>query len=280
MKERYKNIRKKFNQIIKEKYNLKEKRSRSFIEPNHNYIRREKDNNNNNDDFNITKNIFYKNEENNTNSILNTKFNILKKSLDKLSLIIEKNSNKENKYIDDAIKNIINIKYYYINELNNDSIRINNDLKLINREFNNKMKNKEANEFVEVDDLINNLTNESNNIINNSINKINFYSDNQQKYFDNINKDIKDQIKEINNDSNNDLIYSNQKYNLIMNDISSFNKKILLLDNEENNNRENFKKDINNILNYEIDNLNNNDYNEMFNSLELYKNGKKNLNFH
>ena len=92
MKQRYDNIRKKFNQILNEKNKFKEKRSHSFIEPNNNYIKNELDNN---DSFILTKNSFYKKDESN-NIILNKKYNILKKSLDKLQLIIEKNIKEEN----------------------------------------------------------------------------------------------------------------------------------------------------------------------------------------
>jgi len=72
MKERYNYIRKRFNQIIKEKNNLKERRSRSFIEPNKNYIQQDSENTIN--ECNMTKYSFYEENINEPNFILDKKF--------------------------------------------------------------------------------------------------------------------------------------------------------------------------------------------------------------
>ena len=89
---------------------------------------------------------------------------------------------------------------------------------------------------------------------------------NQQNYFYKINQDMKRQIEDINLSYNNDMQYSNQKYNIIMNDINAFKDKIYKSDKKEKINREEFKEEISCILNGEIDKLTND---EMMNSIEL-----------
>lgn len=272
MKERYDIIRKRFKQIINEKNNLKEKRNHSFIESNNNSIKKELGNKNS---FNLTKNSFYKKEKFKKNLVLNQKYYILKKSLDKLQLILEKNINEENIYKNDIIGNIHNIKSYYMNELTKDTISLQNDLQSIKNEFLEEIKIRESNKDDinnEVNNLVNSFTNNNNIEINCPKNKINLYRNNQQNYFSNINKEIKQQIREVNLSCNNDIQYSNQKYEIIMNDISSFNNKIRILDKEEAVNREKFKEEITYILNCEIDNFKST---EMINSIELIKTGKK-----
>lgn len=267
MNEKYKIIRKKFQQIINEKNNLKEKRSKSFIEINNSYIPHETENNNNNNDIsNITKNSFYIKEDNTMNAILNKKFNILKKSLDKLQLIIENNINNDNKETNKIIDNIYQIKNHYKNELINDSISMSNDLQLIKKEFSNEIKKRETSELDAWTD-VNNLKNEMASNINESRDRINFYLNNQQNYLNNINKKITDQVEQINNSFNNDMQYSNQKYNIIMNDITSINNKINIFDSKEGINRQNFKDSITCILNSEIDKIKNDELNSSFDVL-------------
>lgn len=274
MKQRYDNIRKKFKQIVNEKNKFKEKRSHSFIESNNNYINNEMDNE---DSFHLTKNSFYKKEEYNINIILNKKYNVLKKSLDKLQLILQKSINEENNHKNDIIENAHNIKNYYIKELANNTIAINNDLKCIQNEFQDEMKKREDYKNIinnEISNLVKDITNTTNNTLNNPIYKIQYYKNNQQNNFVDINKDMKEQIQEFNLFCNNDMKYSNQKYNIIINDIMSFKDKINISDKKENLNREKFKEEIRFILNSEIDNLHNN---EMLNSLDIIKNGKNNF---
>ena len=271
MKQRYGNLRKRFKQIINEKNKFKEKRSHSFIEPDSNYFKKELDDNEN-DSFTLTKNSFYKKEENNINIILNKKYNILKKSLDKLQLILEKNIKEDNIYKNNAIQNVYNIKNYYINELANDTFALSNELQIIKNVFEdgiNKRKEYKNNIYNEVNNLVGDITKNTTNTndeVNNPRNKIELYMNNQQNYFHKINQDMKRQIEDINLSCNDDMQYSNQKYNIIMNDINAFKDKIYKSDKKEKINREEFKEKISCILNDEIDKITND---EMINSIEL-----------
>ena len=276
MKEKFKNIRTRFKQLINEKNNLKGRRNNSFIDINYNYEIKPKDNNYN-DEFNLTKNninVENKNNDFKMNSILDKKFNILKQSLEKIQLLIENNINKENQNTNNIINKIQNINNNYMNELLNDGIRIKNDLKNIQKEYSKDIKKQESNQLdsdIEVNDLINEITKETKKQIYEPMDKINFFKNNQQKYFEDINNKIKENFEDINNSCNNDIEYSNQKFNIIMNDINSFNNQVYMLDNEENVNRENFRKSINDILNIEIDNLKSG---ELVKSIDFYKKEK------
>ena len=269
MEERYHSIKKKFHQILKEK-NRKEKINKSFIESNKNDNPQE-DKNEYTESYNFTKNSFYRNEEANKNMILEQKFNVLKDSLDKLQIVLEKNIQNNNNSTNEVIQKINDIKNFYMNELENDSLIINNDLTTIKNEVNDVINNK-LNQNSEVNNIINTLEIEKNNQIEESMNKINFYSNNQQNYLANINKDINLRINEINELYDNNINYSNQKKDIILNNICTFNNKLNKMYNEEKKHRENFKNGINSILNCEIDNLRSID---LYNSLELIKNGEK-----
>lgn len=293
MNEKLKNIRKKFKQLINEKNNLKVHRSksRSFFEINSNYVQPEEEKRN--DELNLTKNSIKMNQNinaidiknkndtfNNTyngmNSILNTKFNILKSSLDKLQLLLENNIINEAKSTNSIIENIHNIKNYYKNEIIvNESKIVDNNLKNVKREYMKEFQKRKSNKLdsdIEVTNLIDEFQNELNGNINESVNKISIYNNNQIDYFNNIDKKVKEQFEEINMNNNNDIQYSNKKYNLIMENINSFNDKCYMIENEENINRENFKNSINEILNLEIDNLKSG---EFTNSLDLLKSREK-----
>ena len=271
MKEKYKNITKKFKQIINEKNSLKEKRSKSFIENNIGYLSNEAENNNN-DVCNLTKNSFYIKEDNNMNIILNKKFDVLKKSLDKLQLIIENNINYDIKETNNTIENIEQIKNNYKNELINDSVIMTNDLQLIRKDFSNKIKKIELNLETNINSIINNATNEIKSNIKEEHDKLNYYLNNQQNYFNNINQNISEELKQINNNYNDDIQHSTQKYSVIMNDITTLNNKIALFDKKEEINRQNFRDSITYILNSEIDKIKNDD---LFNSLDLLKSIEK-----
>jgi len=292
MNEKFKNIRKKFKQLINEKNNLKVHRSksRSFFEINSDYIQREEEKKN--EEFNLTKNSIrnrninandiknkndtFNNTYNGINSVLNTKFNILKSSLDKLQLLLENNIANETKCTNNIIKNIRNIKNYYKNEIIvNETNNLDNNLKTIKREYMKEIKKRKSNKLdsdIEVTNLIEDFQNELKENINESVNKINSYNSNQINYFNNIDINVKEQFDEINKNNNNDIQYSNQKYNLIMENVNSFNDKLYSIENEENINRENFKNSINEILNLEIDNLKSG---EFTNSLDLFKSREK-----
>ena len=292
MNEKFKNIRKKFKQLINEKNNLKVHRSksRSFFEINSDYIQREEEKKN--EEFNLTKNSIrnrninandiknrndtFNNTYNGINSVLNTKFNILKSSLDKLQLLLENNIANETKCTDNIIKNIRNIKNYYKNEIIvNETNNLDNNLKTIKREYMKEITKRKTNKLdsdIEVTNLIEDFQNELKENINESVNKINSYNSNQINYFNNIDINVKEQFEEINMNNNNDIQYSNKKYNLIMENVNSFNDKLYSIENEENMNRENFKNSINEILNLEIDNLKSG---EFTNSLDLFKSREK-----
>jgi len=290
MNEKFKNIRKKFKQLINEKNNLKVHRSksRSFFEINSNYVQPEEEKRN--DELNLTKNPInmnrnineidkndtFNNTYNSMNSILNTKFNILKSSLDKLQLLLENNIINEAKSTNNIIENIHNIKKYYKNEITvNESKIVDNNLKNVKREYMKEFQKRKSNKLdsdIEVTNLIDEFQNELNGNINESVNKISIYNNNQIDYFNNIDKKVKEQFDEINMNNNNDIQYSNKKYNLIMENINSFNDKCYMIENEENINRENFKNSINEILNLEIDNLKSG---EFTNSLDLLKSREK-----
>ena len=293
MNEKFKKIRKKFKQLINEKNNLKVHRSksRSFFEINSNYIQREEEKKN--DEFNLTKNAInmnrniniidiknknddFNNTYNGINSILDTKFNILKSSLDKLQLLLENNIINETKTTNNIIENIHNIKNYYKNEIIvNESNIVDNNLKNVKREYMKEFKKRKSNKLdsdIEVTNVIEEFQNELKENINESVNKISSYNNNQINYFNNIDKKVKEQFDEINTNNNNDIQYSNKKYNLIMENVNSFNDKLYMIENEENINRENFKNSINEILNLEIDNLKSD---EFTNSLVLLKSREK-----
>ena len=290
MNEKFKNIRKKFKQLINEKNNLKVHRSksRSFFEINSNYVQPEEEKRN--DELNLTKNPInmnrnineidkndtFNNTYNSMNSILNTKFNILKSSLDKLQLLLENNIINEAKSTNNIIENIHNIKNYYKNEIIiNESKVVDNNLKNVKREYMKEFQKRKSNKLdsdIEVTNLIDEFQNELNGNINESVNKISIYNNNQIDYFNNIDKKVKEQFDEINMNNNNDIQYYNKKYNLIMENINSFNDKCYMIEKEENINKENFKNSINEILNLEIDNLKSG---EFTNSLDLLKSREK-----
>ena len=293
MNEKFKNIRKKFKQLINEKNNLKfhRSKSRSFFEINSNYIQGEEEKKN--DELNLRKNSInmkrninalankkendaFNNTYNGINSILSTKFNILKSSLDKLQLLLENNIINETKSTNNIIENIHNIKNYYKNEIIvNESNIVDNNLKNVKREYMKEFKKRKSNKLdsdIEVTNVIEEFQNELKENINESVNKISSYNNNQINYFNNIDKKVKEQFDEINTNNNNDIQYSNKKYNLIMENVNSFNYKLYMIEKEENINRENFKNSINEILNLEIDNLKSG---EFTNSLDLLKSREK-----
>ena len=90
MKERYGDIKNEFRQILNKKNKPNDRRNRSFIEFDSKYIQQETEDNNL---LSLTKNSFYKKEYNSEEegAILNKKYNILKKTLDKLQIILENN---------------------------------------------------------------------------------------------------------------------------------------------------------------------------------------------
>ena len=130
MKERYGDIKNEFRQILNKKNKPNDRRNRSFIEFDSKYIQQETEDNNL---LSLTKNSFYKKEYNSEEegAILNKKYNILKKTLDKLQIILENNIEKEKKETNDKIKKINNIKTYYINELINEKIFMKDGLDLL-----------------------------------------------------------------------------------------------------------------------------------------------------
>ena len=211
MNEKFKNIRKKFKQLINEKNNLKVHRSksRSFFEINSNYIQGQEEKKN--DELNLTKNSIiinrninaidikkendtFNNTYNGINSILNTKFNILKSSLDKLQLLLENNIINETKSTNNIIENIHNIKKYYKNEIIvNETKIVDNNLKNVKREYMKEFQKRKSNKLdsdIEVTNLIDEFQNELKDNINESINKISSYNDNQINYFNNIDKKV------------------------------------------------------------------------------------------
>ena len=113
MKDKYKIIRKNFEKIISEKNIEKQKRNKSFIISHNKYI--EENIESNRSALNYTKNSCL-NEEN-KKDILNKKFNILKKTLEKLQFIIEKNIKSESDCTFFMMDNIKKVKNFYINEI-------------------------------------------------------------------------------------------------------------------------------------------------------------------
>ena len=164
-----------------------------------------------------------------------------------------------------------------MNELSKDENALSGGLKSIKNKFEDEIKKREVYKYdiyKEINYLVDDIINNKNNEINNPRKKIEFYMNNQQNIFYKINKDIKEGIEEINSFCNNDIQYSNQKYNKMINDITSFKDKIYISDKKESLNRGKFKEDISFILNSEIDSLNKN---EMMSSIELIKNRKNNF---
>ena len=148
MKERYNNVRKRFNKIISLKTNEKDKRNKSFILSHKKYIEDETDSYNNS--FNLTKNSFFVKEEskdykNNKFMILDKKYNILKKSLEKLKILIEININSEKESTNDIINNINILKEKHINELTKEKKIMDNNLILIKDKYINEIENNEGN---------------------------------------------------------------------------------------------------------------------------------------
>ena len=121
MKEKYKKIRNRFEQIVYEKNEEKEKRNKSFIESHKKNM--EIVITDNEIDLNLTKNSFTSKEKKKVNKddkrlIFNKKFNILKKAIEKLKFLIEKNINNENLITNEIIENIFVLEQFYKNELN------------------------------------------------------------------------------------------------------------------------------------------------------------------
>ena len=192
MNEKYNNIRKRFKQIITEKNNEKEKRNKSFIQSHKKYLDDNSDNTSDNSYLNLTKNSFFlKNEKeggvSNNNNILDKKFNLLKKSIEKLQFIVEKNIKNEKNSTNNIVKNINQIKNFYINELLKEQNSMENDLNIIKEKYVKEIDNNEINI---IDRDIKEFMNNNMNDINNTIDKINVYANKQNNLFNNINADI------------------------------------------------------------------------------------------
>ena len=123
MKDKYKIIRKNFEKIISEKNIEKQKRNKSFIISHNKYI------------------------EENKKDILNKKFNILKKTLEKLQFIIEKNIKSESDCTFFMMDNIKKVKNFYINEFINDKKSFDRNLNIKRENILNKIENNEKNKL-------------------------------------------------------------------------------------------------------------------------------------
>ena len=187
MKDKYKIIRKNFEKIISEKNIEKQKRNKSFIISHNKYI--EENIESNRSALNYTKNSCL-NEEN-KKDILNKKFNILKKTLEKLQFIIEKNIKSESDCTFFMMDNIKRVKNFYINEFINDKKSFDRNLNIKRENILNKIENNEQNKlFSDIKIMLdNNLNN-----INQQLNKLNIYTNKQNNYFNNINEDINEQM--------------------------------------------------------------------------------------
>ena len=241
MKDKYKIIRKNFEKIISEKNIEKQKRNKSFIISHNKYI--EENIESNRSALNYTKNSCL-NEEN-KKDILNKKFNILKKTLEKLQFIIEKNIKSESDCTFFRMDNIKKVKNFYINELLNDKKSFDRNLNIKRENILNKIENNEQNKLSS--DIKIMLDNNLNNM-NQQLNKLNIYTNKQNNYFNNINEDINEQMIIIYNTIKQNEINDGQKIEKIKNKIKYFGDK-------ENIKREKFREDIFSILNIELNKL-------------------------
>ena len=185
MNDKYKIIRKKFEKIISDKNIEKQKRNKSFIISHNKYIE-ENIESNDRSALNKTKNSFLLNEEN-KREILNKKFHILKKTLEKLQFIIEKSIKNESDFSFGMIDNIKKLKNIYINEFINDKKSFDKDLNIKGEDILKKIENTEQNILSNNIKIM--LDNNLNNI-NQQLNKLNIYTNKQNNYFNNINEDI------------------------------------------------------------------------------------------
>ena len=175
MKDKYKIIRKNFEKIISEKNIEKQKRNKSFIISHNKYI--EENIESNRSALNYTKNSCL-NEEN-KKDILNKKFNILKKTLEKLQFIIEKNIKSESDCTFFMMDNIKKVKNFYINEFINDKKLFDRNLNIKRENILNKIENNEQNKLSS--DIKIMLDNNLNNI-NQQLNKLNIYTNKQNNF--------------------------------------------------------------------------------------------------
>lgn len=240
-KDKHKTTRKNFEKIISEKYIEKQKRNKSFIISHNKYI--EENIESNRSALNYTKNSCL-NEEN-KKDILNKKFNILKKTLEKLQFIIEKNIKSESDCTFFMMDNIKKVKNFYINEFINDKKSFDRNLNIKRENILNKIENNEQNKLSS--DIKIMLDNNLNNI-NQQLNKLNIYTNKQNNYFNNINEDINEQMIIIYNTIKQNEINDGQKIEKIKNKIKYFGDK-------ENIKREKFREDIFSILNIELNKL-------------------------
>ena len=241
MKDKYKIIRKNFEKIISEKNIEKQKRNKSFIISHNKYI--EENIESNRSALNYTKNSCLNKE--NKKDILNKKFNILKKTLEKLQFIIEKNIKSESDctfFMMDTNKKVEN---FYINEFINDKKSFDRNLNIKRENILNKIENNEQNKSSS--DIKIMLDNNLNNM-NQQLNKLNIYTNKQNNYFNNINEDINEQMIIIYNTIKQNEINDGQKIEKIKNKIKYFGDK-------ENIKREKFREDIFSILNIELNKL-------------------------
>lgn len=241
MKDKYKIIRKNFEKIISEKNIEKQKRNKSFIISHNKYI--EENIESNRSALNYTKNSCL-NEEN-KKDILNKKFNILKKTLEKLQFIIEKNIKSESDCTFFMMDNIKKVKNFYINEFINNKKSFDRNLNIKRENILNKIENNEQNKLSS--DIKIMLDNNLNNM-NQQLNKLNIYTNKQNNYFNNINEDINEQMIIIYNTIKQNEINDGQKIEKIKNKIKYFGDK-------ENIKREKFREDIFSILNIELNKL-------------------------
>ena len=241
MKDKYKIIRKNFEKIISEKNIEKQRGGGSFIISHNKYI--EENIESNRSALNYTKNSCL-NEEN-KKEILNKKFNILKKTLEKLQFIIEKNIKSESDCTFFMMDNIKKVKNFYINEFINDKKSFDRNLNIKRENILNKIENNEQNKLSS--DIKIMLDNNLNNM-NQQLNKLNIYTNKQNNYFNNINEDINEQMIIIYNTIKQNEINDGQKIEKIKNKIKYFGDK-------ENIKREKFREDIFSILNIELNKL-------------------------
>ena len=241
MKDKYKIIRKNFEKIISEKNIEKQKRNKSFIISHNKYI--EENIESNRSASNHTKNS--RSNKENKKDILNKKFNILKKTLEKLQFIIEKNIKSESDCTFFMMDNIKKVKNFYINEFINDKKSFDRNLNIKRENILNKIENNEQNKLSS--DIKIMLDNNLNNI-NQQLNKLNIYTNKQNNYFNNINEDINEQMIIIYNTIKQNEINDGQKIEKIKNKIKYFGDK-------ENIKREKFREDIFSILNIELNKL-------------------------
>ena len=177
---------------------------------------------------------------------LNLKFNILRDTLEKLNLLIEDDISKEINETNNFVETINNYKENFEQELISDNMQIEQNLRLIKNEYNNIQLSNENDLLVK--ELLSELTLETQMQIPKIIKQVNQEIDTQQNTFNDINIKIKEQNNLIYEEINEEKKCVEENFLEFIKKIQNIKSEIKQFKKEEDQEREQYKNSLNEML--------------------------------